>query len=304
MKRTVLSTLLFIGAQLSAFMDCGDFGGSIDYLYWKPAGMSLRRATVTRNLDDRSVRTSVVVDPTYDSGVRGEAWWRPECSRGALVGRFYWLSADHAQTFVGDSPTYRVRSEMDYYAGDVLAAYALCSSNCLSLELLAGAEVLYLANPFSSVQTETDTGDFTERLERHFRTSGGGATVGVAGSWRAWCALELFGEARCGLVFSSTRLASFREFPSSLSVDAPFSSQEWTREWNLRLGGRYLWCCGCAQVGVEAGWETRAYIDMAFAAVDSGSRALEDAGVAAVFAAGGTRGIAVGGPFIGITGRF
>jgi Legionella pneumophila major outer membrane protein precursor len=299
MRKFVLLGLFGL-TQLSALGGCGDFGGSVDYLYWKPANFAGSFNLVEREGEGGKVfETEALVDPSYQSGVRGEIWWRPECSSLSLIGRYYWVEPRHSQDFVGfDDGNERSQfasMEVLYHAADLLLAYQFCLCNCFQLDLLGGGHVLYTAINVKSRFRFPNENDF-QREEAHNRVAGGGASLGLAAAWDIWCGLRAFAEGRYGVIYGSSLEAGVRVrtgVRDTTTVFTPSSFQVWTREFDLRLGGRYDWSCGCSTIGLELGWEARVYVD--FPRLDSGFETPSDFD---------RFGKAIGGPFIGLTGRF
>jgi hypothetical protein len=276
MKKAALSTLILFQAQLSALLGCGEFDLTIDYLYWKPAGVAQELGHVDSGGNGLTHRNRVVVDPTYQSGVRGELGWRPHCSPFGLVGRYSWVEPRHAQVFNGSPESMRVSLETIYHAGELFLTYQLCRWNCFELELLAGGGFLY----FAEVSKQSSA---TSLNEVHVRFAGGGGSLGLGGAWSLPCCLEAFAELRFGLLFGS-RMDGRLEVPIFFT---PVSNQEWTRELDLRFGGRYGWRC----FALELGWEVRSYLDLFYSAQKIGEPQI-------------ARGKAMGGPFIGLSGKF
>jgi Legionella pneumophila major outer membrane protein precursor len=283
MRTALLSSIILLGTQLSALGSCGEFDLAIDYLYWKPAGVAQELGQVSKEVDGWDNCTRVIVDPTYQSGVRGELGWRPHCWPMALVARYSWVEPSHSQTFNGSSESIRVELETIYHAGDLFLTYQFCSWNRFRLELLAGGNFLY----FAEVSKKTSSSGLSEL---HIRFAGGGGSVGVGGIWSLWCSLEAFAEARFGLLFGS-RMDARVEVNSSATFLTPISNQEWTRELGLRLGGRHTWACSCGSLGLSLGWEARSYLDLFYSTQTIGQPQI-------------ARGKAMGGPFVGLVGKF
>jgi Legionella pneumophila major outer membrane protein precursor len=254
MRKLVLLGLFGL-TQLSAFGDCGDFGASLDYLYWKPANSSVNTSTASKFESGKQLNSAILVDPTYNSGVRGEVWWRPQSSCVALIGRYYYVESRQSQPFfnvtlprgIGPPPvlsTITLSAQTPYHAADVLISYPLCLGNCLQLNLLAGGHFLYWAlDVQQTVESDGESSSFALVLtpfESHSRFSGGGASLGVSTSWSIWCGLHTFVEARFGVMRGSNLRASLgEEHDDTLVVNLPSAFRTWTRELDLRLGARY-----------------------------------------------------------------
>jgi Legionella pneumophila major outer membrane protein precursor len=288
---------LFGLTQLSALGGCGDFGVTVDYLYWKPANYvgKFGGGVVREGEGEKSFVSNANFDPTYQSGVRGEIWWRPNCGPLSLIGRYYWVEPGHSQEYVGESSAVSGSIEVVYHAADLLLAYQFCLCNCFHLDFLAGGQVLYDAVN-ANLNIFFVGGDQRSRREAHSRLAGGGGSLGLAGAWNVWCGLHAIAEARYGVIFGSclgTRVEVEETPDPGITVRTPTSFQVWTRELDLRLGGRYDWKCGCNCIGLELGWETRSYLD--HPRFEDG---FELPGELRSF------GKSIGGPFIGLTGAF
>jgi Legionella pneumophila major outer membrane protein precursor len=291
---------LFLGlcalTQLTALGNCGDFEVTVDYLYWKPANFAMDLgSTVGKTVGDRIFTNRPVVDPTYNSGVRGEAWWKPTCSPVSLMGRYSWVESRHAKTFLAP-PVFSTPIEVQfiYHAAEVYAHYLLYCSNCLRVASLVGGRFLYTA--FNSEQSNLVEGELSQLTRGHVRLAGGGASAGIAITWNVWRCLEAFAEGHFGLIYGSNMQAGESvTFGATANTRVPFSFQTWTREVDARLGGRYSMSCGCTTFGLELGWEARAYLDFPrWSSLAPGVIPSEIVNL----------GKSVGGPFIGLSARF
>jgi Legionella pneumophila major outer membrane protein precursor len=257
MKSIFSILLLAITTQVASFGEAEQYGASIDYLYWKAFNVALDFRRVTQG--DRINKAQV--DPTYDSGVRGEIWFRPNCAALGLIGRYYWVDTRQSQTFANDQEPLQVHGGLKtyYQAGDVLLSYRFCPRQCFSWEALAGAKILYLA-------TDTRTGETRQTSIvdsfNHQRFAGGGVAIGLAACWTPWCPLDLFAEAQYGALFGSRRssFVSLRS-PGTSIFTRPNAFGSYTREVDLRAGGRFRIQRDCVAIGLELGWEARAYRD-------------------------------------------
>jgi Legionella pneumophila major outer membrane protein precursor len=246
MKRALFLALCAL-TQLSALGNCGDFEFTVDYLYWKPANFAIDFGEVERQSNEKFIFTRQLIDPTYHSGVRGEAWWR--CCPLSFIGRYSWIESRQRQSFVG----YRdVGVEVIYHAAELHSSYQLCSP----LSVLLGGRILYTAlNTLAITQTNPISID-----RGHSRFAGGGASVGISGGWNLLSCLELFAEGHFALLYGSSMETSTGR-QSNTVVFAPQSFQVWTREIDGCIGVRYDICWGCVALGLKLGWEVRAYLD-------------------------------------------
>jgi hypothetical protein len=297
--RLALLGLLTLSIPLSAVGLCGDFGGSIDYIYWKPADSAYNFGSIEVDGPDGSIiQTPLIVDPTYSSGVRGELWWQPECCPIAFLGRYYWVEARQAHTFLGRSGfpievdgSISLHAESIYHAADLLLAYPLLCLDCFEFGILAGGEFLYSA--FN--EQAFATGGAPSTHLSHTRYSAGGVSVGLGSCWYLFPCLDFFAEARYGMLFGSTLSTTVAvRSTGEQTIITPFSSGEWTREVDFRFGGHYERRCGCIALGLELGWEARHYLD--------GPRVEMAIPFASSFTSFGPQGSgkAFGGPFVGL----
>jgi len=252
--RHLLTTLsILIVSKLAAIGGAGQYHATIDYLYWKPFGLGLNISSQT--VGERV--NQVQVDPKYTSGVRGELSFQPCGSPFRAIGRYTWVDAEQSQRFFSPTDVTSLSVRTFYQAGDVLLAYDFNRASCFSWGFLAGAKILYIANHRSVIDSTASSLTETVRTRRF---AGGGVAVGTAASWTPWTCFSLFGEVQYGCLFGTRRITARSLRSASTNQESkPIGVGSATREFDLRTGGRYQYQCQCVAIGLELGWELRAY---------------------------------------------